>query len=178
MSRRKSVWALLLASGAAALLGCNPELDSQVAALGPETAGIAPGPTHRPGQPCLVCHHEGGPAQPAFAMAGTIYRQKGVGLAIGNVDVELTDPTGRKIVARSNCAGNFYVAPADFPLVYPVWVALRSGTHSIEMESPIYREGSCATCHANQVGPSSAGPAYLTDEPAKVQQFTVTPCPK
>jgi hypothetical protein len=178
MSPCKSVWALLLASGTAAFAGCDPELASQVAALGPETAGIAPGPNHRPGQPCLVCHRDGGAAQPTFAMAGTIYRQKGVAQTIGNVDVELTDPTGRTITARSNCAGNFYIAPADFPLAYPVWVALRSGAHSIEMESPIYREGSCATCHGNQVGPTSAGPAYLTDEPDKVQMFPLTPCPK
>jgi hypothetical protein len=150
--------------------------DARVASLGPEAPGVPVGPNHRPGQPCLACHRDGGDAKPAFAMAGTIYREKGALLALGNVDVELTDAGGRKHVARSNCVGNFYIDPAAFTPTYPVWVTLRSGAHSIDMDSPIYREGSCATCHSDPAGPTSAGPVYLTDEPDKAQMFTPTPC--
>ena len=165
--------------GGAGLLGatnCDPVQDSLVASLGPEAPGVPVGPNHRPGQPCLACHREGGEAKSVFSIAGTIYREKGAALALGEVEVELTDMTGHKVVARSNCAGNFYLSPAAFIPTYPVWVVLRSGSHSIEMESPIYREGSCATCHVEPPGPMSAGAVFLTDEPAKAALFPPTPC--
>ena len=55
---------LLLASvGAAVGSGCNdPVPDAEIAVtLGPEPKG-SPGPDHRPGQPCVLCHSDGGPA--------------------------------------------------------------------------------------------------------------------
>ena len=58
-----------------ALVGCfvDPVHDEQVAALGPEPAGESPGPLHRPGQPCLVCHGGLGPAHQSFSVAGTVF---------------------------------------------------------------------------------------------------------
>ncbi len=54
-----AVLATLAVGGAC---GGDPVHDEEVAALGPEPGGGAPGPEHRPGQPCLVCHGGSGPA--------------------------------------------------------------------------------------------------------------------
>ena len=51
----------------------NPVHDNEVAALGPEDPSVPPGPDHRPGQPCLVCHGGSGPASAQFAVGGTVY---------------------------------------------------------------------------------------------------------
>ena len=68
-SRR--VAAVLLAAAVVACVDESHEL--QVQALGGEAPGVSPGPLHRPGQPCLVCHGEPGPASHKFVMAGTVY---------------------------------------------------------------------------------------------------------
>ena len=69
--------ALLLAQ---ALVGCSvvedvldPVHARQVAALGGDPSGQRNGPTHRPGQPCLVCHGGLGPGGPDLSVGGTIY---------------------------------------------------------------------------------------------------------
>ena len=176
MPRCKTAVLLVGCWGALAALACDPVQDSLVASLGPEASGVSRGPNHRPGQPCLACHHDGGQARPSFSIAGTIYREKTAIVALADVDIELTDNAGHKFVARSNCAGNFYVGPDMFSPTFPVWVGLRDGSHSITMESPIYREGSCATCHSEPASPMSAGHVYLTDEPEKAALFPATPC--
>jgi hypothetical protein len=178
MSHHKFALLLLACGGAAGVsLGCDPAQDAIVQSLGPEAPGVPPGPTHRPGQPCLACHRDGGAGKPVFSIAGTIYREKAAPAAQGDVEVQLVDTAGTKLSARSNCAGNFYVTPAAFTPTFPVWVALRRGDNSIQMESPIPREGSCATCHRDPAGPDSAGPVYLTDEPDKAHLIAATPCP-
>ena len=67
--------ALVVLGGLFALtsLSCtDPVLDDQIEALGPETGN--PGPTHRPGQPCVLCHSQLGPASDSvFLLAGTVY---------------------------------------------------------------------------------------------------------
>lgn len=151
---------LLIAAAAAAALaaagsGCtNPVRDAQIEALGPEPDG-APGPDHRPGQPCLLCHSEGGPASSkAFAMAGTIYVSDAPG-AEGSegVIVQFVDARGSgPVVAPSTGpTGNFYVPLQDWPnLSYPVRVALYAkigDKPGLTMKSLINREGSCNFCH-------------------------------
>ena len=119
----------------------TPARDAVIAALGPEQPGIPPGPSHRPGQPCLACHDELGGAEPLFSIAGTVYRQKDEAQALGGTDVELVDPSGKTTRLRTNCAGNFYVTAARFQPRYPLWVTLATGGERIEMDSPIYRDG-------------------------------------
>src|ERR1700683_3328645 len=49
-------WVGLAMLVGALMVGCNPVLDDAIADLGPEKPGVHPGPLHRPGQPCLLCH--------------------------------------------------------------------------------------------------------------------------
>ena len=72
----------------------DPVHDDAVEALGPEKRGVRPGPNHRPGQPCLTCHGDQGPAEPEFALAGTIYLARGVLEPVSGVSVHLTDAVG------------------------------------------------------------------------------------
>jgi hypothetical protein len=154
----------------------DPVNDALVASLGPEAPGVPPGPLHRPGQPCLACHHDGQPEAGSFSLAGTIYREKGRRDPIGKVEVLVLDARGRRFSAHSNCAGNFYVRPEEFMPATPFWLTLKLGDQSIDMESPVFREGSCATCHAETLGPRSAGLVFMADEPDKVAALPQGPC--
>jgi hypothetical protein len=154
----------------------DPTEQAAIAALGPEPAGARPGPLHRPGQPCVTCHGASGAAEPAFALAGTIYREKGKLQPLADVDVLVVDGAGRTLSARSNCAGNFWMDARQLPLVPPLWVTLRHGQMTIDMESPFFREGSCAACHSEPLGPTSAGAIYMTDDPEKALLLPETTC--
>ena len=163
-------------AGLVAWVGCgDPVADAAVSALGPEAADVPPGPKHRPGQPCVVCHGPSGDAKPAFSLAGTLYREKGNPVVLGHADVTVTDAGGRKFVARSNCAGNFYVASDQFAPVAPFWVSVSYLAETIDMESPVYREGSCAACHREPAGSLSAGAVFLT-ESDRAKLIPVVPC--
>lgn len=146
------------------LIGCgDPVRDARIEALGPEREGVAQGPLHRAGQPCLACHDGSGPRE--LSVGGTIYRTEGSKSPVAGVRVELTDATGTTFTTATNCAGNFFVDPADFTPTYPLRVALQAGAQRIEMDSPIQRDGSCASCHARPAGTASAGVVYLyTDD--------------
>ncbi len=150
---------------ALAAAGCpDPAVDAQIAALGPEAAGVAVGPLHRPNQPCVVCHQEAGNAA-AFVFGGTVYFDATGSKAVGGVEVALLDAAGRVHRTVTNCAGNFFVRPGEWQPTFPVWATLVAGEHSIDMESPIYREGSCSNCHQTPAGPRSAGQVFLSDDP-------------
>lgn len=140
----------------------DPVHSDEVAALGDEVAGVRTGPTHRPGQPCLVCHGGKGPGSPEFEIAGTIYEYRSAASAgVDNVLVRLTDVTGHVVRRRSNRAGNFYVEKDSETLYYPLTVELGedvqggdprikpSGTKS--MMTPIGRNGGCAFCHVHNL---------------------------
>lgn len=135
--------------------GCtDPVRDQQIAALGEETEG-GPGPNHRPGQPCLLCHSEGGPASgKAFAVAGTIYKSSKAGAEGANeIFVQFKDASGGEPVvpAQSVESGNFWVPLTDWPdITFPVRVGLYKGlteAPTAVMASLINREGSCNYCH-------------------------------
>jgi hypothetical protein len=154
----------LLAVVLSAAGGCqDPVRDSAVETLGPEAAGVPRGPLHRPGQPCLLCHDEKGGAAPLLSVAGTVYADPDSRKALNKVKVVLQGEGGRMATALTNCAGNFYLRPAEFALPRGArsWVYLSGASETIEMESPFYVEGSCATCHLDPLAPGSAGHIYL-----------------
>jgi hypothetical protein len=142
----------------------DPVPDGAVAALGPEDPTVPPGPSHRPGQPCVVCHQVGGKAS-AFGLAGTVYADATSRKPLGGVSVIILDAANAEYTSSTNCAGNFYIRPEQFTPAYPIWVTLRAGRVQRDMASPAYREGSCAACHTDPTGPASAGHVYLIDDP-------------
>lgn len=152
----------------AMLAACQDPVHSQeIAALGPEKDGVPKGPLHRPGQPCLLCHGDAGPAGMLFSLAGTVFQSDQTQVAVGNgpasdVIVHFRDSNGHTFSTGTNCAGNFFVQPADFTPVYPVAVWLEYAGVLSTMNSATFREGSCAKCHT-PTGPSynSPGPVFF-----------------
>jgi hypothetical protein len=112
----------------------------------------------------LLCHNDGGKAR-AFALAGTVYTDVTAQKPVANVTVMIFDSNKAEFTTTTNCAGNFFLRPDQFTPVYPIWATLRAGRLQRDMNSPAYREGSCAGCHTNTVGPTSPGPVYLIDNP-------------
>ena len=151
-----------LALGATITSSCfNPVHSDEVAALGDEVSGVRTGPTHRPGQPCLVCHGGSGPASPEFEIAGTLYEYRDVPSGgVEGVAVRLTDVTGKVVQLTSNRAGNFYLEKDRETLYYPLMVELNdsritdapAGVKS--MITTVGRNGGCAFCHVNNLKPA------------------------
>lgn len=163
MTRRSLFSAFVLAMLLAPATACtiDPFHSDAVAALGPETRGVRRGPLHRPGQPCLTCHGGAGPAHFVMSVAGTVYQQDNGRVPFANALVKLTDSRGHHIVTGTNCAGNFFVQPAEFTPVYPMWVAVSYGGQDTNMNTPIFRWGSCGGCHVDPRGPSSPGHVFF-----------------
>lgn len=148
----------------------DPVREARIAALGPEAPGTAPGALHRPGQPCLACHDGEQADIPHYTIAGTIYEALGHEVAAPGVRVRLVDARGERFETETNCAGNFFVTRGELRPVFPVWTSLVLEDYQIDMQSPIGRDGSCASCHAKQPSPSATDPVYLytlrdTDSP-------------
>jgi len=150
----------IAALGAAIGSGCSdPTRDRQIEALGPDTE--TPGPDHRPGQPCILCHSEGGPAESkAFAIAGTVYKTSKVGEdGIEGVVVQFIAANDSKPVALPSTGptGNFFVPVEDWPdIVFPIRVALYNNEDDPPvqtMKSLINKEASCNFCHRPNVDP-------------------------
>jgi hypothetical protein len=143
----------------------DPVVDDAIKALGPEQANVPPGPMHRPGQPCLVCHSdEGGEAGP-FSVAGTVYLDVMSNKPVDNVAVTIIDSKANSFTALTNCAGNFFVKPNQFAPAYPYWIEMTAGKVFRSMDTPSFREGSCAACHSDPKSTSSTGHVYLIDDP-------------
>jgi hypothetical protein len=149
------------------LVSCSsdPVRDRAIDSLGEEAAGVAPGPDHRPGQPCVLCHSPGGPAQSSFSTAGTVFETstslKGVkGIEVNLIDSERQTPTplGRRAILTSQ-SGNFFVREEEWSrMKYPFRVRLISSIDGTaqSMESHIGQEASCAGCHRDPKNPRSA----------------------
>jgi hypothetical protein len=168
---------LLLAAAAILALACeDPTIEAAIAALGPEAAAVPVGPLHRPNQPCLICHQASGNAS-ALLIAGTVNYDEMESFPVPDVVVALIDSDGRVHRTTTNCAGNFFVRPGEWQPRLPFWVSLIAGEHSIQMESPIYREGSCAACHFRPAGPRSAGHVFLSDDPLEPVPLPPSSCP-
>lgn len=168
------IWLLIIRQAA----GCSfadPSRDAVFESLGPEPPGVPPGPLHRPGQPCLVCHGEA-PGISVFSVAGTVYKDRASLAPLGEVEIALVDVKGRTFKAKSNCAGNFFIRPAQFEPAYPLWVTLRLGQVTTEMESPIFRAGACATCHSGTPASDSAGAVVLLEDPAVAPELPPDAC--
>jgi len=163
MKRGGIPWALVLAL--LGMSGCDPVRDSRIALLGPEIRGVPRGPFHRPGQPCLVCHGEDGFARPRLSVAGTVYRDPTETLPVADAEVILVDSARARFTATTNCVGNFYITPREFTPVLPLWATVRLDTFSIDMESPVHRDGDCTTCHTDPLTRTGAGHVFLTDDP-------------
>ena len=147
--------------------GCSdPVVDDAIDALGPEAPGVPEGPLHRPGQPCVLCHSSSGPGDLEMSFGGTVYQYPGDPRPLAGAFVDFIDSTGATYTTATNCAGNFFVQPADYSPHFPVWVTLRYGGVPVEMSSPIFREGSCAVCHVEPKTVDSAGQVYFAPDPS------------
>lgn len=152
---------------ASAVLGCSldPVHDEAVTDLGPEAPGVAQGPLHRPGQPCLVCH-DGSTAHPAMTVAGTVNAVLGSAARLAGASVALTDVRGSTVMATTNAAGNFYVEPGTWRPTFPLHVAISFGGYTSTMSTIIGRDGSCASCHTDPTSRISAGAVFLAPIPS------------
>jgi len=146
---------------AIALSACgDPAHDDAVAALGPE-GSVPAGPLHRPGQPCTVCHGGKGPGNMEFRLAGTLYKSPGSPEPLANAVVRFWDSKGRATFTGTNCAGNFWVQKADYDPEFPVYTTVEFGGVAVDMDTPIFRAGSCATCHLEPPSVESLGQVYF-----------------
>ncbi|MDH5490828.1 MAG: hypothetical protein OEY14_02530, partial [Myxococcales bacterium] len=165
-----------------ACLGSSPE-EAAADALGPDPfPGLGEdddegGPTHRPGQPCLVCHGEAyTPGEEIFVLAGTVYLREDDALGVPDVQVHVQDAAGHAFSVATNLTGNFMVRRTDraevrdrgegevripWDLEYPLDVQIERGPDLQRMRSRIYREGSCSACHQAEAGASSPGRVVL-----------------
>ncbi len=80
----------------------------------------------------------------------------------------MVDSDKRVFTAVTNCAGNFYVLPGQFAPHYPMWVSVMSRGSAAPvleepmlMETPTFREGSCAACHKNPMTPKNARHVFM-----------------
>jgi hypothetical protein len=153
----------------------DPVHDDAVAKLGGELAGVPPGPLHRPGQPCELCHSSRG-GESEFSLAGTVYVDALSQTPIEDVNVRIVDSQNRRFVARTNCAGNFFIKAEDFEPDFPIWLGLDRGAIFRDMDTAVYRERSCAGCHADPKGLASAGHVFLIEDLAEEQLLPVSRC--
>jgi hypothetical protein len=147
-------------------LGCvDATHEDEVKALGPEDPNVAPGPEHRPGQPCLTCHGGSGPASLQFSVGGTVYAIQGQATPAMGATVEIEDISGAVDTALSNQAGNFYISVDEWKPMYPTLPQVTLGSVNQQMTTHVGRDGSCADCHQDPQGPTSAGHVYIMATP-------------
>lgn len=182
----------LAASGALALgSSCtlNPVHSRAVKDLGPELPEVYPPESefHRPGEPCAVCHSDDGPADNKFLLAGTVFWGPDNYLRrVDNAYVRVKDANKVEKCFVTNCNGNFFVRPEQFPrLTFPLLVSVErtkapgrdDTTLKVRrMNSHIGREASCGRCHLNLNGESirdfgSPGQIRLYDSEAEVDNL-------
>ncbi len=167
---------LLTAGIAFAASACaDPVYDDAIAKLGGEAAGVEPGELHRPGQPCALCHSDRG-GETEFSLAGTVYVDAASLIPIEDVNVRIVDSQKRQFVARTNCAGNFFIKPTDFTPDFPIWLGLQRGSIIRDMDTPVYREASCAGCHGDPKSLSSAGHVFLIEDPVAEPLLPASRC--
>lgn len=142
----------------------DPVKDHAIERLGPEAQGVPEGPEHRPGQPCVLCHSEGGPASKhKFAIGGTIFTTNTGETGAANVTVFFLDALLTPRQSTTNASGNFFVREEEWPdLTFPFKTGVLNGKTGVPMQSTINREGSCNFCHQPRGGDSreSIGPIF------------------
>lgn len=152
--------ALIAAALLLAMCTFEPVGDEASADLGDEKPGVPEGPTHRPGQPCLVCHADD------YSAAGTIYAVKGDTVGVAGASVLLSDRDGKSITLTTNAAGNFFVSKDAWNPTYPIQTSVTIGSFTSTMSSIIGRNGSCASCHVEPASRVSAGAVYVAPDRA------------
>jgi hypothetical protein len=144
------------------LAACDPVHDDAVAALGDEAPGVRKGPTHRPGQPCTLCHDGALGDPPAFSIAGTVFVAPSILRGANGATVTMTDAAGNSFQTTTNEAGNFYVTPSQWNPHFPIpKTVVTYGQRTLTMYSQISWSSSCAECHTMTAGPSSPGPIVV-----------------
>jgi hypothetical protein len=187
--------ALVAAAGLGLGSSCslNPVHSRAVSDLGPERPEDYPPESefHRPGEPCALCHSADGPADNKFVLAGTIFWGPDNYLRrVDNAYVRVKDANKVEKCFVSNCNGNFFVRPEQFPrLTFPLLVSVErtkapgrdDTTLKVRrMNSHIGREASCARCHLNLDGQSirdfgSPGQIRLYDAEPEVDALQLPP---
>jgi hypothetical protein len=142
-------------------VACDPVLDDAVSELGGEVGNVHPGPLHRPGQPCLLCHDGELGDPPEFSIAGTVFLQPTGTKAVNRATVELHGADDSTLRLVTNAAGNFYVSANQFKPVFPLEVKVDYQNEVTTMHSVIGRDGSCAGCHSDPAGSDSPGHVYV-----------------
>jgi hypothetical protein len=151
-----------------ALLACDPVQRDAVAALGGEASGTRPGPLHRPGQPCLLCH-DGALGDPEeFSVAGTVFVTADERAPAIEAEVHITAADQTKKTFSTNAAGNFYVTSGQWKPVFPLQVSVEYAGQSVDMDSMVGRDGSCAACHVDPAAADSPGHVYAVSVDAGV----------
>ena len=143
------------------MAACDPVHDDATSALGGEAPGVRKGPLHRPGQPCVTCHDGAINDPPKFSVAGTIYQDQDTLVAASGATVTMTSSNGDVYSTTTNAAGNFYVQPSEYSPQYPMRVSVQYGGVDVKMTTTIGRDGSCADCHVDPAGPTSAGHIFV-----------------
>jgi hypothetical protein len=151
-----------------ALDACDPVADDAITALGPEADGVRPGPLHRPGQPCPLCHDGASGDPQRFTIAGTVYETLSARVASVDTTVVLVDANSSSIELHTNAAGNFYTTPAQYDPSFPIQVTVRGpGGEMVRMQTlvegnrTIEPNGGCASCHFDPQGRNSPGHVYV-----------------
>ncbi|MDB4992902.1 MAG: hypothetical protein JWM74_334 [Myxococcaceae bacterium] len=195
MNKSKLPSALLAATAGCAVLiaSCtDPVPDTRIEDLGPELGDT--NEFHRPGQPCVLCHNDNGPASSSpFSLAGTVYvRRTGklepaVGVEILLVDSNDSSPTDSNgpVPIFTNAVGNFRIPKSLWDPAFPIRTNIYCGANPgpvqcaapgtrRPMQSHIGREPDCAACHYDGVGAngkrdsikalSAVGHIYLLNE--------------
>lgn len=142
-------------------LGCDPVLDDAIDELGGEVGGVGPGPLHRPGQPCLLCHDGDLGDPPEFSVAGTVFLRPTGTDPVNRAKIQLRGANGSTYELTSNAAGNFYVEPDRYSPDYPLEVQVTYRDEVTVMHTQIGREGSCAGCHSDPPGADSPGHVFV-----------------
>jgi hypothetical protein len=153
------------------MLACaDPVKSAESSALGPEDPNVPRGETHRPGQPCFVCHDD-------FASAGTVYQDDLV-TPFEGASVTIVDTDGHSMSATTNSVGNFIIRKSDidfqpaFPIgsftddagnaVTGVTVVGSDPNNPAVMFTQIGRDLGCNSCHTPNRTATSPGPIYIT----------------
>jgi hypothetical protein len=158
---------MLLGLLAVATAACSdPVIDDARDALGAEDPSVPAGPLHRPGQPCVLCHTEGGPGNLIMSFGGTVYKYETTPEPLSGAYVNFIDAEGATFSTATNCAGNFFVEPGDFEPKFPVWFSIFYGGQPVYMSSAVYRERSCAKCHGEVPGPNKVSHVYMSPDTA------------
>ncbi len=164
---------VLLCAFAASSASCtDPVRDRRIEELPPEDG---PGPDHRAGQPCLLCHSEGGSAELRFAVAGTVFENESpTARGAPGIVVKFIDGLGRgpTIDPITGPSGNFFVPADDWDPAYPFYVGLYEPGKSEpiqRMVTSVNREGSCNFCHRKN--PETLTPDAIEQQKKSIGQI-------